>query len=235
MGHPVRITIVLQSLSLASMCGSSAAAALLFDQFGGVAATNGAWTSQIDTSFPLDSQLADDFSLSATDTVRKIRFWGGYFNGTPAPVTSFNVRVYADAGGVPTGTPSDPSGTALHAFSVSATVVDTGATSSGMTSDILQYDVDLGAGFLATAGVTYWLAIQADISFPPQWGWTTQVAGAGNSAQLWVPVLGFNTWTSITDHTQFQLFSGTGGAVPLPGAAALAALGFAGVSRRTRR
>lgn len=229
------VPIVLVSLAVPLAFGSSACAALLFDQFGGTSACTQFRSSQLATSFA--SQTADDFSLTANATVRKIRFWGGYFNGVPAPISSFNVLIYADAGGQPTGTPGDPTGTALHSFTVSATVVDTGASISGASSNIFRYDFDLGAGFLATAGTTYWLAIQAAVEFPPQWGWATQLAGAGDPIAQWMPVAGLNEWRSIahTDHAQFRLFSRTGGGIPLPGAAGLAALGLFGVTVRRRR
>lgn len=233
------VPIALVSLALPLACGSSASAALLFDQFAGTGATTNAYSSQLSTggTFSFASQVADDFSLAANATVQKIRFWGAYFNGVPAPISSFNVLVYADAGGQPTGTPGDPTGTALHSFSVSATVLDTGAPFSLGSSNILQYDVSLGAGFLATAGTTYWIAIQAVVDFPPQWGWASQAVGGGDPLGQWMPYAGFTNWrTNVhTEHTQFQLFSGTGGVIPLPGAAGLAALGLVGVTGRRRR
>lgn len=234
-----RVPIALVSLALPLACGSSASAALLFDQFAGTGATTAYYSSQLSTGGTLTfaSQVADDFSLAANATVQKIRFWGGCYNGDPVPIPSFNVLVYADAGGQPTGTPGDPTGTALHSFSVSATVVDTGSSVFGASSNILRYDVNLGAGFLATAGTTYWLAIQAAVDYPPQWGWASQAVGGGDPLSFWGPTFNYNEWQTLdqTQDTQFQLFSGTGGVVPLPGAAGLAALGLVGVTGRRRR
>lgn len=226
------VPTVLVVLPLAG--ASSASASLLFDQFAGTAATTNTWSSQFDTNLPLVSQVADDFTLGTNATVQTIRFWGGFYNGSPTTISSFNVRVYADAGGLPTGTPGDPSGTALHSFTVSATALDTGAFVFG--NSIFRYDVNLGAGFLAAAGTTYWLSIQSVLSYPPQWGWASQ-ASTGNSAALWGPVFGINTWRSdvILGDTQFQLFGATGGGVPLPGAAGLAALGLFGACGRRGR
>ena len=124
----------------------------------------------------------------------------------------------------PYWTPYSGTGTS---FNVSAISTPDGAD--------FKYEADLGAGFNATAGTTYWVGIQAVMFFPPQWGISASNTMQGSEMMFGFPLLGTDYWTpgsvvfGTPRDTAFQLY----GAVPAPGALAL--LGLAGVARRRRR
>jgi len=237
---PIRKTTTLVAL-VPLAAAPTALGSLLFSQFGGTGAVlENSRTSQVSSSGE-EWQTADDFSLTSTSSVRQIRFWGGFFEGPDTTIPSFNVLVYADAGGRPTGTPGNPTATALHSFTVSAASTSTGTLAPwagfyGNNNLLYQYDIDLGAGFTATAGVTYWLVVQAAFDNPPRWAWAMQGVTSGASAHQAGSFFGFASWSDVGTESQFELFGATsGGAVPLPGAAGLAALGLVGLTRGRRR
>lgn len=208
----------LVAMAMPLLATPPALATVLFSQFG-VTESTIAFVNSQQSGGALVSQVADDFSLAATDTVNRVRFWGGIWNGdTPTPVPSFKVPVYADNGGTPTGTPGDPSATALHSFTVAATSVEVG---NNWGQPIYEYEADLGAGFTALSGVTDRLAIQANLPDPELWGWAQQDSGWGQSGMIWNDYwIGFSTWTATSSLSaslqggQFELLGVGSGAVP---------------------
>lgn len=219
--------VAFTAIATVTLTASAASAGdLLYDNVPSGWAESTAMSSQYDLAYPFDSQIADDFVLAGGGTVTSVKFFGGFWNGSPVAIDSFNIIFYEDAGGMPTGGPTDPTATGTL-FNVSAT-----STPSGVD---FEYDADLGAGFSANAGSTYWVAIQAVMLFPPQWGINQSNTIQGNEAHAGFPLLGSDYWTpgSIVFGTArdaaFQLY----GQVPTPGALAL--LGVAGLARRRRR
>ena len=174
------------------------------------------------------SQLADDFTISgANNVITGATFYGTWWNpGPPGNASAFNIYIYADAGGMPTGggTP-DPSGTALKHWSVP--FANAHETAYAPVPGYYQYNVDLsGDPFTATVGTRYWLVFQSVNTFPPQWGWASNGATSGNATQGF-PLLGTPFWTSQNTETAFQL---TG--VPEPASLLLIGLGALVLRRR---
>jgi hypothetical protein len=194
---------------------------LLWDNYG-VDATSTLLSSQLEPVYPFVSHMADDFVLSSTAAIDHIKFWGGFWNGNPVDPVDINIYFFADDNGVPTGSGMpDPSSTALYTHS---------ATVSGVVGAYAtEYDMDIPA-FVANGGTTYWLSVQADLIFPPQFGWATN---GGNPDQGAIPVQGFpllgtNYWTPTTyGDMAFQLEGTVGGT---PGADVFVAPGVQTIS-----
>ena len=218
--------IALTAIATVTLTASAASAGdLLWDNVPYGYTPESSMSSQLDLVYPFDSQVADDFVLADGGEITGVTFWGGFYNGSPVPIESFNIIFYEDAGGMPTGGPEDPTGT--------GTVFNVAATSTPEGADF-KYEADLGAGFSADAGSTYWVAIQAVMTFPPQWGISASNSIQGSELMFGFPLLGTPYWTPGTTVfgtprvSAFQLYG-----VPAPGALAL--LGLAGLAGRRRR
>ncbi len=211
------VTLALSVLAFAS---SASAQDLLWDNmpFGGDGSLS---SSQLDLVYPFDSQVADDFVGGFT--VNHIKWMGGFWNGSPVDIPDWNIIFYADAGGVPTGGPTDPTGTALYHYVISGGDVDI------VDHGDFTYDYSVALPDTAFAAETFWVAIQPVFGFPPQWG----IEGAFDSQQgalmhQGFPLLGTDYWSPLATDMAFQLYG-----VPAPGALAL--LGLAGLVGRRRR
>jgi hypothetical protein len=143
-------------------------------------------SSQLDTSYPFNSQCADDFQFTETMDVTGVHWWGAFWNGGTYPnPTEFNIIFYADDDGTPTGSGmDDPTPTALAVYNFPA------VTGVSYGADKYEYDVEIDQRFVADAGVKYWITVQEVASFAVsgQWGWSTNGA---NPDQLSTPLQGF--------------------------------------------
>jgi uncharacterized repeat protein (TIGR01451 family) len=155
------------------------------------------YSSQNDAQYPFVSQVADDFMFADDMNVTDVHWWGGFWNGPPDEVEPcpFYIYFYADdgTGNAPTGAGmADPSPTALASYYFAGV--------SGLPLDPnghYEYNVDLSPPFSAAAGVKYWIAIQADFPYPPQWGNTNTAGIQLHSATQGFPFLGMAFWTDV--------------------------------------
>src|SRR5215470_17902426 len=161
---PVKRCIVL-SLVL-GLAATALADPVVWDN-GAPNANGNAYSSQRDNVYPFDSQVADDFRLPPNTTgdplaptlVTDVHWTGLYFNpGPPGNATAFNILFYNDAGGVPTGGPGDPSGTAFASFNIPIALCNETPVAG---TPYFTYDVTLPAGVVVQKNTTYWLAIQS--------------------------------------------------------------------------
>jgi hypothetical protein len=162
---------------------------------GGTVAGGNLLSSQNDAVYPFVSQTADDFRFTENMLVTDVHWWGGFWNGPPDEVEpcDFHIYIYADdgTGTMPTGAGmADPSPTALASYffpSVTGLPLD--------PNGFYEYNVDLSPAFTAVAGVKYWIAIQADFAYPPQWGWAVTSGIQLHQAMQGFPFLGTPFWT----------------------------------------
>lgn len=197
-------------------------------------------SSQNDTAYPFESAVADDFGLGnpfggAQIEITGISFTGLQFNDPPDvnnPGT-FNIFFYADAAGAPVYTgdgTSSPAGDALFSFTE---VILAPEAAPGPYS----YGADFAGSAVLDPNTTYWVSVQFEGFFPPQWGWQGDNASGGNSVQGF-PLLGTPFWTTLSPGTEmdFQLYGRENiPSVPAPGTAFLLLAGMAGLVVRRRR
>ena len=184
---------------------------VLYDQYNNASAT--ASLSATFTDFPtFSSDLADDFVVPAGQTwnVQSIDADGVYFNGA-GPATSWNVFIYTNSGGLP--------GTQVYS-TLNQAVTQVGTT----------FTVNLAPAAVLAAG-TYWIEIQANMTFGTQgeWGWTDRTVLSNNPAAFqnpggglgvcmtWMPKLA-NCITTAGGPDQVYRINGTtgGGGTPSP-------------------
>src|SRR5216110_3231749 len=139
---------------------------VLYDQY-----NNGSTVASLSstfTDFPtFNADLADDFVVPGGETwnVQSIDADGVYFNG-PGPATDWNVFIYTDSSTLP--------GTLVFS-ATNQPVVQVGTT----------FTVNLPVAAVLAAG-TYWIEIQANMTFDPQgeWDWTDRMLQSNSGAAL---------------------------------------------------
>src|SRR6266545_5125696 len=151
---------------------------VLYDQYNNASAN--ASLSATFTDFPtFSSDLADDFVVPGGQTwnVESIDADGVYFNG-PGPATNWNVFVYADSAGFP----------GAQVFS---------ATNIPISQVGTTFTANLAPAAVLAAG-TYWIEIQANMTFGTQgeWGWTDRTVQANNGAAFRNPGGAFGCGTA---------------------------------------
>jgi hypothetical protein len=162
---------------------------------GGSVGVGYAISSQNDAGYPFVSQVADDFQFTEDMDVMDVHWWGDFWNGPPDEVdpSPFWVYFYADdgSGNMPTGAGmADPAPTALAGYYFPG-VTGYPLDPFGMH----EYNVVLDPPFTAIAGQKYWIAIQADFLYPPQWGWIFTDGVQLHQAMQGFPLLGTPFWT----------------------------------------
>jgi hypothetical protein len=105
--------------------------------------------------------LAEDFTLTSSDPVTALRWWGGGSNAT-----QFDVYLYGNGSG------NLPNRNARQSLGrLTATRTDTGWNNT-WGQRVYRYDVTLSTPLSLTAGATYWLAV-----VDPGYAWEWQDAG----------------------------------------------------------
>ncbi len=121
--------------------------------------------SEVIRTLGLESEVANDFTLTPDATIILARWWGGYMNTNDCDDThvaqTWNLRFYEDTGCVP--------GNVLAEYVVPDYAGETFIACQGGWYPIFMYE---GAvSFPVAANTRYWFSAQAgDHTFPPQVG-----------------------------------------------------------------
>lgn len=162
-------------------------------------------------SFGAFAEVFDNFTLGTDSQVTSLTWVGGFFNGTPLPISNFDVRFYSDNAGQPGSLLSN------YPFAGDANQTDNG---DGTNS----YSVTFGSAFLASAGSTYWVSVVPTLDYPPQWGWATSDVGDFVAYQ---DFFGSRLLIDPPNNFAFEL---QGTVVPEPASWALAAIGLSSIA-----
>lgn len=197
---------------------SAASAAPIYTQS---VAPNSAFPS--DREF--DTLIADDFTLPVNELIRSVSWLGNYaFDGTAPAVDDFQIRFYADAAGAP--------GALLQSFAVGDAVA---RAAVGMLGPFITYGytADLGGGFGAAAGTTYWLVIANETTGDnDNWYWAVQTGPGGN---VHLSVNDGGSWSpSLAPAESDFILDSENVSVPEPASFLLVGIGVAAAVRRKR-
>jgi hypothetical protein len=163
-------------------------------------------SSEIIAIYGLETEVANDFVFDADRVIRRVRWWGEYWeNTTPCEAgivpPGFYLRVYHDFDCLPDeGEHGDPyaeyfaEGPAGEAF--------VACREDQFPIYSYEWDVEIPI----SAGVRYWMSIQmADHGFPPQWGRLTTETTTGCVSAFGGGWLEPPWWMTVTDVVGFPV------------------------------
>jgi hypothetical protein len=237
MRNSARITWLLPVIAMLAHAGAASADPILFTQQPQTPVQS-TRASQHQPTSGLAFQTFDNFVLGQDATITGISWQGSYFNtliadptfAPPANAFGFTIALYSDTGGTP-GTLLDS--VTLSPSSAGETFVGQQAFSPTLGLSIYNYSASLGAGWLATAGTTYWLSVYAlspDASASQaQWGWNGGTGGNGTSVQSV-----FGTPSTVNFDRTFTI-AGQPTPVPEPSTLLLLGMGGSALAARVRR
>jgi hypothetical protein len=121
-----------------------------------------AGSSEVIGALDLWTEIANDFTLETDATIRKVSWWGSYWDYEGPPTgAGFNLRFYMDTGCVPDDVPFLEY--LLPGNDCCETLADGG---DQYAQYVYEYCLDLPL----PAGLYWFSAQMADHEFPPQWG-----------------------------------------------------------------
>jgi YD repeat-containing protein len=155
--------------------------------------------SDLSPLVPGPQAIADDFTLAATETITRLRWWGAYTPGFAAHVHDFHITIFDDN----FGAPDNPVFQETAGNNVVLTA--TGQFVGGEPE--LRCDYTLTNAFQAQAGVTYWLSIENTLAQPgaaTPWKWES--SATGNGVSYW-SFNQFGPWNQQPADLAFELYA----------------------------
>ena len=166
--------------------------------------TGNAMGSQNFTDEPTyDAGVADDCEFAVSTTINRIRWWGGYWNGTaPLPIDSpMEVYLYLDDG---TGNaPTLPQ----HTSAITSWMIPVGEYTQVADGANYRCEFDFPEWVVFDPGVKYWFEIRIAMPFTPQgqYGWIQSEPVALSPCVQGFDGLGIVWWTPGTTDAAFEL------------------------------
>ncbi len=150
-----------------------------------------------------DSGVADDVEFATETVVNKIRWWGGYWNGSAgAPIDSpVEIYLYNDDG---TGNaPTLPQ----HTSAIQSWMIDPGDYTEAPDGANYVVEYTFPSWVVFEAGTKYWIEIRKAFPFDPlgQYGWIQAEPIALSPCVQGFDGLGTVWWTAQTTDAAFEL------------------------------
>lgn len=120
-------------------------------------------SSEVIGEYGVETEAANDLMFEAPATIRKITWWGTYWNGWEGEVTGagFNLRFYNDDGCLPEPSPM------VEYLLPGDVCCETWVHGSGSS---VKFVYEYCLEYSLPAGLFWFSAQMADHTFPPQWG-----------------------------------------------------------------
>jgi len=151
--------------------------------------------------YALETELANDFTISTDNTIGIARFWGGYWNNSVACASGMtyqghNLRFYEDCGCIPCELPNQPP----HYAEYLGINCDEGTMLYCQGAYYPIFDYQCCISVPVYGGYLYWFGAQMmDHPFPPQWGRLAAGMITSCDTVFWAPYFGYPEWTPAID------------------------------------
>jgi len=118
---------------------------------------------------------ADDFELTSDTALGQITFYGTIGNGTdPSVLTGFNVYIYENEGGLPSGDPTILDSGVVELVNISPDNYTMNVNGADISFAINITDANGGNQIVLPAG-TYWIVgaanLEEELASPNRWSW----------------------------------------------------------------
>jgi hypothetical protein len=173
---------------------------------------------------PFQYKAFDDFMLTASASISHVTWFGSYSESIHDPVVDTLIEFWSDDSGLP--------GDLLVSYRIQGDASERFIQSDQLFT-AFDYGTDLAIPFTASANTKYWMSIQLNVAFPPQWFWRDGLGGDDRSAEITGSVS--DTPAPISHDRAFALYSSTPAPIPEPSALALTTTGVAALILRRRR
>jgi hypothetical protein len=158
--------------------------------------TGYAQASQNFTEAAYDAGVADDFQFATETTINRIRWWGGYWNGSGGLQFPVEIYLYLDDG---TGNkPTLPE----HTSAIASWMVPFGDFTEVPDGADYLIEYDFPTWVVFDAGQKYWFVVRKEMSFATygQYGWIQSAPVTGAPCVQGFPFLGTPYWTPQTGY-----------------------------------
>ncbi len=167
--------------------------------------TGNAMASQYFTDYypSYDAGVADDVEFSTTTTINRIRWWGGYWNGTTTVPIDCAVEIYLYADDGTGNAPTLPQ----HTSAISSWMVTAGSYAEVADGSNYRCEYDFPTAVVFDANVKYWIEIRKSFPFSPdgQYGWIESEPVNMSPCVQGFDGLGTVWWTARATDAAFEL------------------------------
>lgn len=140
------------------------------------------YASQLDVAQGYDLRSGDDFLFTtAPGEITAVKWWIGWYNGTYAAPSSFNIYIYDDASCLP--------GNIVTSYNILFANANEDASCNTGGFDTREYWAILSPSFVPVANQHYWISFQPVLPIFPQTGMvgSTSINLCGGAQQFLAP------------------------------------------------
>ncbi len=166
--------------------------------------TGGAQGSQNFTDEPTyDAGVADDFEFAVSTTINRIRWWGGYWNGTVTPPIDSPMEIYLYNDDGTGNAPTLPQ----HSSAITSWMIPAGGYTQVADGANYRCEFDFPTWVVFDPGVKYWFEIRIAMPFTPhgQYGWVESTPVTNSPCVQGFDGLSIPWWTPRTGDAAFEL------------------------------
>ncbi len=180
---------------------------LLFDQ--SATGMNAFCQSMIDSAYPFESRIADNFEVPYDAHIDSLVWWGGYWSMATNQIVDFQIEFYEDSTGY-----QQPKQEPMYAERIVFSEIDLGG--------YYRYEASIPQ-ITIFGNQVYWIAFIARLVWPPSWGnncsWPSNSPGWGDGQESYFKssLFGYDVWVAASSslgepyESSYQIFGSSEG------------------------